>query len=92
MESQNNLENYEPKPDDISRVARNMGIISFFFGVVILSIITLKLVKEYKRTHNGKHCKQSKVALICGIISLIIWTAIIAYAVIYCYIWYGNRV
>lgn len=81
MEKENITPANSPEPDNISRAARNMGIASFFFGVVLLSITTLKLVKIYKNSHNGMHCRESKVAQICGILSLILWVGIIGFAV-----------
>lgn len=71
-----------PAPDDLSRAARNMGIASFFFGMIILSLLTIKLASTYKKNNGGRHCGQSKAAMICGIASLVIWTGIIAWAVI----------
>lgn len=79
---ENNNTDNSPKPDDVALAAKRMGIISFFFGVVLLSITTLKLVKVYKQNHNGSHCKETKTAQICGILSLILWIGIIAFAII----------
>lgn len=87
MDMDNNKELSTPSPDNISRAARNMGIASFFFGVILLSLMTLKLVKLYKDSHNGQHCSQSKVAQICGVISLILWIGIIGFA-IYAFLMY----
>ena len=57
--------------DDLAKACRNMGIASFFFGVILFSIFTIRLCYVYKKQY-GSHCKESRTGLICGILSLII--------------------
>ena len=63
----------------------NMGIASFFFGVILFSIFTIRLCYVYKKQY-GSHCKESRTGLICGILSLIVWTIGITLGVL----WYLN--
>lgn len=71
--------------DDLAKACRNMGIASFFFGVILFSIFTIRLCNVYKKQY-GSHCKESKAGLICGILSLIVWTIGITLGVL----WYLN--
>ena len=59
--------------DSLARACRNMGIASFFFGVILFSIFTIRLCYVYKKQY-GSHCTESRTGLICGILSLIVWT------------------
>ena len=80
-----NNTNYDiANPDDIAKSARTVGIISFFFGVIFLSIAAIRLATTYKRYNNGKHCGKSLTGLICGISSLVIWVG----GIIALLIWY----
>ena len=69
----NDMTNDIGNPDDIASSARTVGIISFFFGVIFLSIVAIRLANPYRRYNNGKHCGKSLSGLICGILSLILW-------------------
>lgn len=69
----NDMTNDIGNPDDIASSARTVGIISFFFGVIFLSIVAIRLANTYKQYNNGKHCGKSLAGLICGILSLILW-------------------
>ena len=71
--------------DDLAKACRNMGIASFFFGVILFSIFTIRLCCVYKKQY-GSHSKESKAGLICGILSLIIWTIGITLGIL----WYLN--
>lgn len=70
--------NKELVSDEYSKTAKTFGIVSFFFGVILLSIFTIRLANHYKKEHNGYHCKDSQCAFICGVTSLIIWIALIS--------------
>lgn len=82
----NNIQNNVPNPDDIADSARRVGIISFFFGVIFLSVVAIRLAIVYKKYNNGRHCGRSLAGLICGIISLILWASGITAIILWYYL------
>ena len=47
--------------DDLAKACRNMGIASFFFGVILFSIFTIRLCYVYKKQYGAIVKNQEQV-------------------------------
>ena len=60
-----------------------LGISSFFLGFLIPSILAIVFANLSKNDTGGELCTYAKVGKICGIISLVLTSIAIVFAIIY---------
>lgn len=73
----------QPARNDDALGALICGILSFFFGGVILSIVAICLANSWKKRHGGVDCQNSRAGRICGIISLVLYIVTIAALIVF---------